>query len=93
MGLHPVRGPDDVLGQSWLGRGNDPALDGIPIKLGPVGGRIVADVFAALLRGDPTSYLKQGAPFKPIPWLTPDGTTFGLAELINFALKPTPWLH
>jgi hypothetical protein len=73
----------------WDRAGNDPAPDGIPIKLGPVGGRIVADVFAALLRGDPTSYLKQGAPFKPIPWLTPDGTTFGLAELINFALRPT----
>ena len=33
--------------------------DNIPIKLGPVGGRIVAEVFAALLRGDPTSYLTR----------------------------------
>ena len=74
----------------WDRAGYDPAPEGIPVKLGPVGGRIVADVFAALLRGDPTSYLKQGAPFKPIPSLTPDGTTFGLAELINFALRPTP---
>jgi hypothetical protein len=73
--------------------GNGASPDSIPIRLGPVGGTIVADVFAALLRGDPTSYLKQGAPFKPIPGLTRDGTTFGLAELINFALKPTPWLH
>jgi hypothetical protein len=59
------------------------------IKLGPVGGRIVADVFAALLRGDSTSYLKQGAPFSPITTFTRDGKTFGLAELINVALGRT----
>jgi hypothetical protein len=63
--------------------------DSIPIKLGPVGGRIVADVFAALLRGDPTSYLNQGAPFTPIPKFTRD-EKFGLAQLINVALGRTP---
>jgi hypothetical protein len=62
--------------------------DSVPIKLGPVGGRIVADVFAALLLGDRTSYLRLGAPFTPIKKFTRDGR-FGLAELINFALKPT----
>ena len=84
---------------SWDRAGNDASPDSIPIKLGPVGGRIVADVFAALLRGDPTSYLKQGAPactshlkqgalpFTPIPDFTRNGK-FGLAELINVALKP-----
>jgi len=72
---------------SWERAGNGTSPDSIPIKLGPVGGRIVADVFAALLRGDPTSYLKQGAPFTPIKKFTRDGK-FGLAELINFALKP-----
>jgi Animal haem peroxidase len=66
--------------------GNGASPDSIPLKLGPVGGRIVADVFAALLRGDPTSYLKQGAPFTPIADFTRDGRTFGLAELINVAL-------
>jgi hypothetical protein len=60
----------------------------VPIKLGPVGGRIVAGVFAALLRGDPTSYLGEGAPFKPIADFAPNGQ-FGLAELINVALRPT----
>ena len=73
---------------SWDRADNDQSRDNIPIKLGPVGGRIVTDVFAALLRGDPTSYLKQGAPFTPIEEFTRDGK-FGLAELINFALKPT----
>jgi hypothetical protein len=71
---------------SWAD--NDASPDSISIKLGPVGGRIVADVFAALLLGDPTSYLKQGAPFTPIGDFTPNGT-FGLAELINVALRPT----
>jgi len=51
----------------------------------PVGGRLVAGVFAALLRGDPISYLRQGAPFTPIADFTRDGT-FGLAQLINLAL-------
>ena len=61
VGLHPVRGTGDILG----GR---PGMtrDDIPIKLGPVGGRIVAEVFAALLRSDPTSYLNEGAGFTPI---------------------------
>jgi len=73
--------------------GNGASPDSIPIKLGPVGGRIVADVFAALLRGDPTSYLNRGAKdgveFTPIACFAPNGE-FGLAELIKVALRPTP---
>jgi len=61
----------------------------IPVKLGPVGGRIVAEVFAALLRGDPTSYLNQKPAFEPIPAFTHE-EKFGLAELINVALGRTP---
>jgi hypothetical protein len=63
--------------------------DDIPIKLGPVGGRIVAEVLAALLRGDPTSYLHQKTAFRPIPEFTRDGK-FGLAQLINVALERAP---
>ena len=44
-------------------------------------------MFAALLRGDPTSYLYSDPPFEPIPKLAPKGR-FGLAELINAALRP-----
>jgi hypothetical protein len=33
--------------------------------LGPVGGRIVAEVFIGLLRLDPESYLSQQPEFKP----------------------------
>jgi hypothetical protein len=61
----------------------------IPITLGPVGGTIVAGVFAALLQGDPTSYLNQADKFVPIRDFTPDGETFGLAQLINAAMRPT----
>lgn len=72
---------------SWENAGSSLAPDDIPIKLGPVGGRIVAGVFAALLQGDRTSYLSNGTAFTPIPDFTRDGK-FGLAELINAALRP-----
>jgi hypothetical protein len=63
--------------------------DATPIRLGPVGGRIVAEVFAALLLGDRTSYLNADHTFKPIPEFTKAGT-FGLAQLINVALGRKP---
>jgi hypothetical protein len=74
---------------SWERADPGMAKDDIPIKLGPVGGRIVAEVFAALLRGDPTSYLHRKTAFRPIPEFARDGK-FGLAELINVALGRTP---
>ena len=74
---------------SWEKAGSGVSPDNIPIKLGPVGGRIVAGVFAALLRGDPTSYLNEDARFTPITDFTRDGR-FGLAELINVALGRAP---
>ena len=74
---------------SWAKAGSGVSPDDIPIKLGPVGGRIVAGVFAALLCGDPTSYLNEGARFTPITDFTHDGK-FGLAELINVALGRAP---
>ena len=74
---------------SWERADPGIARDDIPIKLGPVGGRIVAEVFAALLRGDPTSYLRRKTRFRPIPKFTRD-EKFGLAELINVALERAP---
>ena len=78
---------------SWRNALSGGLRDDIPIKLGPVGGRLVAGVFAALLLGDPTSYLRTdhlrgGTPFTPIRDFT-RGREFGLAELINVALRPT----
>ena len=67
----------------------DPGIprDDVPIKLGPVGSGIIADVFAALLIGDRTSFLYADRPFRPIPKFARDGA-FGLAELINAVLCP-----
>jgi hypothetical protein len=59
--------------------------DQTPIRLGPVGGRLIAEVFASLLRGDHTSYLYAEPRFAPIPDFTHNGT-FGLPQLINVAL-------
>jgi hypothetical protein len=69
----------------------DPLLakDDIPIRLGPLGGRLVAEVFASLLRGDPGSYLHATSRFRPIAAFTHDGA-FELAELINVALGRAP---
>lgn len=74
---------------SWQNAGSAASKDAIPIKLGPVGGRIVAGVFAALLQGDPTSYLNQSSTFEPIEKFT-RGSKFALAQLINVALGRTP---
>jgi hypothetical protein len=73
---------------SWK-NASGPVSDKTPIRLGPVGGRLVAEVFASLLRGDRTSYLYAEPTFKPIPEFTRDGT-FGLAQLINVVLGRAP---
>jgi hypothetical protein len=64
------------------------ASDDTPIKLGPVGGRLVAEVFASLLCSDPTSYVNAKHKFEPFPEFS-YGPTFGLAELINVVLGHT----
>ncbi|MGD0704054.1 MAG: heme peroxidase family protein [Trebonia sp.] len=72
---------------SWSNADPGLAKDDIPVRLGPLGGRLVAEVFASLLRDDPASYLYAERPFKPIAAFAPGGT-FGLAQLINVALGP-----
>jgi hypothetical protein len=57
-----------------------------PIRLGPVGGRIVAEVFIGLLLGDNYSYLNQDPLWKPIESFTTKGR-FGIVELITQAKK------
>jgi hypothetical protein len=51
--------------------------------LGPVGGRIVAETFAGLLKYDSQSFLNQDPTWKPT---IGDGKHFGLKEFVNFAL-------
>ncbi|HZD15494.1 MAG TPA: hypothetical protein VE196_10315, partial [Pseudonocardiaceae bacterium] len=56
--------------------------------LGPVGGRIVAEVFIGLLLNDPQSYLVSKPNFQPTAGqfgAGPDGR-FGIAELIDHAV-------
>jgi hypothetical protein len=57
-------------------------------KLGPVGGRIVAEVFLGLLAGDPASYLSVDPDWKPASgkFGAGAGGKFGFAELLRFAV-------
>jgi hypothetical protein len=55
-----------------------------PIRLGPVGARIVAEVFIGLLIGDRSSFLAQAPCWKPD--FAKNGK-FGIAELIAMALE------
>jgi hypothetical protein len=53
------------------------------VHLGPVGGRLVAEVLIGLLAGDSLSYLSVNPTWKPtLPSRTPG--TFTLTDLINF---------
>jgi hypothetical protein len=60
--------------------GNDDAKNSIHVRLGPVGGRIVAEVLIGLLLGDPFSFLSQWPSWKP---MFADKGKFGIAELIK----------
>ena len=51
-------------------------------RLGPVGGRVVAEVFVGLLEGDPMSYLRQDPDWTPTLSNTGD---FTMADLLRFA--------
>ena len=81
MGIPPLDEQDEPL---WyyilreakeLRRGN---------KLGPVGGRIVAEVIIGLLSGDPHSFLNVD----PL-WQPNDGDPFGLLDILRQAGVPT----
>jgi hypothetical protein len=54
-------------------------------KLGPVGGRIVAEVLLGLLRGDPFSYLNVEPCWTPS---LPPKADFKMPDLINFVNNP-----
>ena len=57
-------------------------------RLGPVGGRIVAEVFIGLIEGDRSSYLAQDPDWEPtLPTVDPaeQGESFRMADLLRFA--------
>ena len=60
--------------------------DSTPIRLGKVGGRIVAEVFIGLLLGDSHSYLSQHPKWQPEEEFKRNGQ-FGMAELIRQAIQ------
>ena len=55
-----------------------------PIHLGPVGGRMVAEVFVGLLEGDGHSYLRQDPNFTPRAEFTNNGQ-FNMIDLLKAA--------
>jgi hypothetical protein len=60
-------------------------------QLGPVGGRIVAEVLLGLLKGDPFSFLSVEPNWKP--WLGTTPGEFGMPDLVRFVEgeePPTP---
>jgi hypothetical protein len=57
-------------------------------KLGPVGGRIVAEVLLGILANDPLSYLGVEPNFRPTVPLARDDGSFDMAQLIRFAKQP-----
>jgi hypothetical protein len=60
--------------------------DETPIRLGPVGGRIVGEVFVGLMLGDKHSFLNQDPNWKPFQEFQ-NGGKFGIPDLIRQAQK------
>ncbi len=58
-----------------------------PIHMGPVGGRIVGEVFAGLMLADKRSFLHADPGFKPIKEFCSDQGRFGMAELLKQAIQ------
>jgi hypothetical protein len=56
-------------------------------RLGPVGGRIVAEVLVGLLQRDPNSYLHLDPAWKPAPPIAPAAGQFGFVDLLRFAAE------
>jgi hypothetical protein len=53
-------------------------------RLGPTGGRIVAEVLVGLLKGDPSSFLRQQPAWRPeLPSAEPG--RFTMVDLLRFA--------
>jgi hypothetical protein len=57
-------------------------------RLGPVGGRIVAEVLLGILAHDPLSYLRVEPGWTPPPPFARDDGTFDMPQLIRFAQQP-----
>jgi hypothetical protein len=54
-------------------------------RLGPVGGRIMAETLVGLLQRDPNSYLYLDAAWKPAPPIAPMTGKFEFTDLLKYA--------
>jgi hypothetical protein len=81
--LHPIYPPFVASTPLWFYVLREADLMGGGAHLGPVGGRIVAEVFLGLLRADPDSYLNQDPPFTPMLGTAPG--TFTIIDFLRFA--------
>jgi hypothetical protein len=54
-------------------------------EMGPVGGRIIAEVLVGLLKNDPNSYLYLQPNWKPTTPIAPASGQFAIADLLKFA--------
>jgi hypothetical protein len=85
---------DDLNGRAplWFYILKEAEVTAESAHLGPVGGRIVAEVLIGLLAGDPLSFLNVEPNWKPT--LPARGDNFTLSDLINVAIPapeaPTP---
>ena len=76
----PVQAQKDKY-RFWINNGRINGPQKGPMRLGAVGGRLVAETFAGLLGGDPSSILYDGN-FHPDPNLLHNGK-FGFKDLIE----------
>ena len=68
------------------GKHDNPDEDGGPGRqLGPVGGRIVAEVLVGLLQKDLNSYLYLNPTWKPTTPIAPARGQFTMADLLKYA--------
>jgi hypothetical protein len=61
--------------------------DDSPIRLGPVGGRIVGEVLIGLMLANSNSFLRQDPLFRPLEALRSAGGQFRMADLLGHALQ------
>jgi hypothetical protein len=83
MGIRPLDQGDDPL---WFYILKEAAHAEQGLKLGPVGARIVAEVFIGLLAGDPLSFLNVEPDWKPE--FEHKGSRFELRDIFRFAGVP-----
>jgi len=62
-------------------------------RLGPVGSKILAEVFVGLLQGDPNSYLSQDPDWTPPTNMFPPNGIRTMADLITFTDKNSPLIN